>query len=255
MKVSHNELQNLCRKAFAGIGFDDGDAADAADMVAWMQAHGMPGLQDLRRGLDYLLVEPSSCRPALLYEDADLAVLDGHGMSVLRSSSLALELGFAKARARGLSIVKIRHCHNRQLITGYLSRLSVRGMNVTAFWRNGHEPLVEQVVGFRANSAVPEIRVYRVKPAPEETEGNDGVTLIMANHVELLPTLSSDYLVELVAQYDESRLRTCRDRALKEGIEVDDTIWACLKELADRMLVESSEESRSGAGSRTADND
>ena len=44
MKVSYNELQGLCRKAFSGVGFEEGDAADAADMVAWMQCHGLHGV-------------------------------------------------------------------------------------------------------------------------------------------------------------------------------------------------------------------
>ncbi|WP_235936982.1 hypothetical protein [Vreelandella azerica] len=43
--------------------------------------------------------------------------------------------------------------------------------------------------------------------------------------------------------------------ALQEGIDVDDAIWARLKSLAHRILVESSEASRSGAGAGVNDND
>ncbi|ARS52510.1 MULTISPECIES: DUF3726 domain-containing protein [Kushneria] len=255
MKVSYNELQGHCRKAFIGMGFEEGDAADAADMIAWMQCYELKGLDALKRGLDFLLTEDPEQSPSILYEDADLAVLDGHAQSVLRSSSLALELGFAKARARGLSVIKIRHCHNRQLIMGYLARLATRGMNITAFWRNAHEPLLEQVVGFRANSAIPEIRAYAVKDVPEENEPNDGVTLVMANHVDLLPSLNSDYDVELIARHDESELLACRRRVLLDGIEVDEALWSRLKHLADRLLVETSDTSRSSAGANTSDND
>ncbi|KXS34878.1 DUF3726 domain-containing protein [Modicisalibacter tunisiensis] len=255
MKVSHNELQGLCRKAFLGMGFEEGDAADAADMVAWMQCLDLGGLAALSRGLDYLLAESSDALPSVLYQDGDLAVLDGHGCSVLRSSSLALELGFAKARARGLAVIKIRHCHNRQLIMGYLARLAGRGMNVTAFWRNAHEPLTEQVVGFRANHTVPEIRIYTVADVPEENEPNDGITLVMANHVDLLPAMRSNYRYDLLARHEESDLLACRDRAYLEGIEVDDTLWERLKALATRMLVEATDDSRQGAGAGTHDND
>nr|WP_299244343.1 Ldh family oxidoreductase [uncultured Halomonas sp.] len=255
MKVSYNELQGLCRKAFSGMEFEEGEAADAADMVAWMQCHGLEGLNALGRGLDHLLREDPNQLTSILYNDGDLAVLDGHGQSVLRASSLAVELGFAKARARGLAIIKIRRCHNRQLIMGYLSRLAGRGMNVTAFWRNAQMPLTEQVVGFRANSTVPEIRVYAVHEVPEENEPNDGITLILANHVDLLPAMRSDYHYEVLARQSESDLLACRERAFAEGIEVDDALWQRLKTLATRILVEASDASRDGAGAGTRDND
>lgn len=255
MKVSYNELQGLCCKAFSGMGFEEGDATDAADMVAWMQCHGLEGLNALNRGLDYLLEENPEELPTVLYQDGDLAVLDGHGQSVLRSSSLATELGFAKARARGLAVIKIRYCHNRQLIMGYLSRLAGRGMNVTAFWRNAHAPLTEQVICFRAGSSVPEIRVYAVHEVPEENEPNDGITFILANHVGLMPAMRSDYRYELLARHEESDLLACRNQTLAEGIEVDEDVWSRLKTLAGRILVEASEASRGAAGAGVNDND
>ncbi|MGS2744971.1 DUF3726 domain-containing protein [Halomonas sp. LS-001] len=255
MKVSFNELQGLCRKAFTGIGFEDGDAADAADMVAWMQCHGFNAVDQLSRGLDFLLEEDPEALPRIIYQDGDLAVLDGQGQSVLRSISLATELGFAKARARGLSVVKIRRCHNRQLIMGYLSRLAGRGINITAFWRNAQSPLTEQVVGFRAGHPTPEVRIYSVRDVPEENEPNDGITLVMANHVELLPSLDDDHDLDLLALHSESDLMACRKRSLQEGIEVDEAIWKRLKILAHRILVESSDASRGGAGAGVNDND
>ncbi|MDN6180267.1 MAG: DUF3726 domain-containing protein [Halomonas subglaciescola] len=257
MKVSYNELQGLCRKAFQGMNFEDGDASDAADMVAWMQLYELDGLEALNRGLDYLLAEQltEERAPVLLYSDDDLAVLDGQGHSVLQSSSLALELGFAKARARGLSVIKIRRCHNRQLIMGYLARIAGRGMNVTAFWRNAQTPLTEQVVGFRANSTVPEIRVYAVTQVPEENEPNDSVTLVFANHVELLPSMRSEYDYDLLACHKESALLASRERAILDGITIDDAVWDKLKHLATRILVESTDASHGGAGPGTADND
>jgi len=40
MKVSLNELQSVCRKAFLGMGFSEGHADDAAAMVGWCKATG-----------------------------------------------------------------------------------------------------------------------------------------------------------------------------------------------------------------------
>lgn len=255
MKVSLNELQGLCRKAFMGIGFEEGDASDAADMVAWMQCHGLDGLEHLNRGLNYLLEEDPNISPKVLYQDGDLVVLDGQKQSILRSISLALELGFAKAKARGLSVIKIRHCHNRQLMLGYLSRLSNRGMNITAFWRNAKDPITEHVVGFRAGHSAPEVRIYSIADVQEDHEPFDGITLIMANLVELMPSLDVHEDVNLVACHQESDLLSLRNQSLREGIEVDAAVWERLKTMAHRILVEASEASRTGAGAGTNDND
>lgn len=192
MKVSFNELQGLSRKAFSGIGFDDGDANDAADVVAWMEAHGLDGIAALKKGLDFLLNEDKSQPPELIYQDADLCVVDAHNKTVLGHASLAIELGYAKCRARGLSVTKIRHCHNRMLIVGYLSRIARRNMSVTAFWRNAHEPLTEILVSFKAGDAEPDICMYSLPSTPDYTEPNDGITLVMVNHVNLLPDLKPD---------------------------------------------------------------
>ena len=47
MNVSFNELQSLSWKAFVGMGFSDGQASDAADMLCWMESYGLGGLEAL----------------------------------------------------------------------------------------------------------------------------------------------------------------------------------------------------------------
>ena len=103
-------------------------------------------------------------------------------------------------------------------------------------------------MGFRANSTVPSIRVYAVEEVPEENEANDGITLFMANHVDLLPTMRSDFKYDLLAKHDESELLAVRERAMTSGIEVSQELWLRLKELAQFALVESFDASHLGAG-------
>lgn len=255
MKVSFNELQGLSRKAFIGIGFDDGDASDAADMVAWMEIHGLDGIGALKKGLNFLLNEDKSQAPKLIYQDADLCVVDAQKKTVLGHASLAIELGYAKCRARGLSVTKIRHCHNRMLIVGYLSRIARRDMSVTAFWRNSHEPLTEIIVSFKSGEAEPEICMYSLPATPDDTEPNDGITLVMVNHVNLLPDLKPDApLNDLFLQHRDA-MADWQERSLVDGIEVDSDLWERLQLLATKMLVEASDDSRQGAGAGTNDND
>lgn len=255
MKVSFNELQGLSRKAFIGIGFDDGDASDAADMVAWMEVHGLDGIAALRKGLDFLLNEDKSQPPKLIYQDADLCVVDAQKKTILGHASLAIELGYAKCRARGLSVTKIRHCHNRMLIVGYLSRIARRDMSVTAFWRNSHEPLTEIIVSFKSGDSEPEICMYSLPDTPDDTEPNDGITLVMVNHVNLLPDLKPDAPLNDLFLQNRDAMADWQERSLVDGIDVDPDLWERLKLLAANMLVEASDDSRQGAGAGTNDND
>ena len=248
MKVSFNELQSLSWKAFIGLGFSDGQASDAADMLCWMESFGLDGVKTLKDALEQYSLEHPYSPPDILYKDTDVTVLDAHNASVLACSHLPLELAFTQARARGFSVLKIRHCRQRQLVMGYLARLAKRGMNVTAFWRNSQTPLTEQVVGFRASSSVPSIRIYAVSELPDENKDNTGITVVMANHVDLLPTMRSEYEYDLLARHDESDLLEVRSKTEREGIAVDASLWEQLQGLAKLTLVASTSSSRLGAG-------
>ncbi|MGA1581057.1 MAG: DUF3726 domain-containing protein, partial [Luminiphilus sp.] len=83
---------------------------------------------------------------------------------------------------------------------------------------------------------------------PEEDVPNDGITIVMANHVDLLPTVRSDDEYALLARLDESDLLAVHQQSLVEGISVDLDGWQQLKMLASQTLVEASEQSRAGAG-------
>lgn len=255
MKVSFNEMQGLSRKAFSGIGFEEGDANDAADMVVWMEANGLQGIDALKRSLAFILAEDQSRSPELIYQDADLCVVDAHNRTALGNASLAIELGYAKCRARGLSVTKIRNCHNRMLIVGYLSRVARRDMSVTAFWRDSHEPLTEILVSFKAGEESPDICMYSLNDIPDDTEPNNGITLVMANHVNLLPDFKTDNKLNNLLRHDSLSMHNWKEHFLKQGIDVDPELWDRLKELATRILVEASDDSRSGAGAGSSDND
>ncbi len=123
-------------------------------------------------------------------------------------------------------------------------------MNITALWRHAQTPLTEQVVGFRANSTVPSIRIYALEEVPDENKLNTGITVIMANHVDLLPTMRSDYQYDLLARHEESELLAVevRRRASGDGLDVPSELWDQLKALAQRTFVESFDGSQLGAG-------
>lgn len=90
---------------------------------------------------------------------------------------------------------------------------------------------------------------------PDDTEPNDGITLVMANHVNLLPDYKADKQLNNLLRQDKHSMQNWQKVALTEGIEVDSEIWDRLQQLAARILVESSDGSRQGAGAGTNDND
>jgi LDH2 family malate/lactate/ureidoglycolate dehydrogenase len=260
MRVSHSELTALCRRAFEGLGFLPGDHEDAADMVVWLQQHGLGGVEALRRGLDHLASEPR--RPmARVFEDSALSVLDVRGNSTLLCGGLAVDLVYTQARQRGLGVVRVHNCYNRRLMLGYLTRCARRGMNLLAFWRdreapddaNPHSatpPVIEQVVSIRAYEDYPTLLLYRIEDVDEARAFDRSVTLIASPHFALLESLNvgSDDATLLEVVEPGGFERQAR-RALDEGLDVDADVWNRLKSLADRTLVEDTPPSRQqGAG-------
>jgi len=242
MRVSFNELHGLCRRAFEGLGFASGDHEDAADMVAWLEQHGLGGVEALRRGLDYL-GDNDSARLCRVHDDPSLAVIDAAENSVLVCGSLSADLAYAKARRKGLAVVKLQKCHNRKLMLGYLARCARRGPNILAFWRNAETPrVVEQVVSMRAWARYPTLLLYEIVDRDDRLTRNRSITLVCSPHFALLQSLHPDpeevTLLEALGPEDFERES---EAAWQAGMEVDDDVWARLKELFGRTQVEQDE--------------
>jgi len=250
MKVSHNELSGLCRRAFEGLGFPAGDHEDAADMVVWLEQHGLGGMEALQDGLAHL--SDRGTQPlSRTFEDSSLAVIDACGNSILVCGSLAADLVYTRARRKGLAVVKIHNCYNRKLMLGYLARCARRGVSMMAFWRNTQAPVaVEQVVSIRAYEEYPTLLLYQVEDRDERLTRNHSVTLIASPHFAMLQTLHPDpeeaTLLQVLGPEDFERQSR---RVWQEGMEVGEAAWKQLKDLSSLTLVEESEESRNrGAG-------
>jgi LDH2 family malate/lactate/ureidoglycolate dehydrogenase len=238
MRVSLNEIQVICRKAFEGIGFAAGDCDDAAEMIARLQLQGFDGVGALKKALAFLQDEVD--RPIeTCYEDATQLTLDAHGQSVLRCAAQAVELGVSKALRGGSALIRIRHCHNRILLLGYLARCAGQGLNFCVYWRDARQ---EVVATFSAGQTSPSLRVYAL---PQPAQGDEqSINVLISRHFRLLPRLTAEDTTPTL-QRDASSQQPLPSG----GMEVDDEVWAMLKKLGERVLVESTEESRRrGAG-------
>ncbi|MFJ4065922.1 DUF3726 domain-containing protein [Pseudomonas sp. NPDC089996] len=225
MRVSLNEIQVMCRKAFEGMGFAPGDCEDAAELVGWLHVQGLDGIGTLAQALDYLQGEAR--QPfTLSYEDSTLLVLEAHGQSVLRCTATAVELVLDKAVRRGQALLQIHHCHNRLLLLGYLSKAAERGLHVQARWEDARQ---RHLADFSAGEQRP---VLRSDAQPVTVEAfEQGITVLFTRPADPLPLLGSTQPMT------------------NQGFSVNEGTWQRLKQLSDLILVESTEASRRhGAG-------
>lgn len=239
MRVSFNELHGLCRRAFEGLGFASGDHEDAAEMVAWLEQHGLGGIDALRRGFDHL-AENDATRLQRVYDDPSLAVVDAAGNSVLVCGSLGADLAYTKARRKGLAVVKLQNCHNRKLMLGYLARCARRGMNILALWRHAEAPrFVEQAVSMRAWQSYPTLLRYEIVDRDDRLTRNRSITLVCSPHFALLGSLHPDPgEVTLLEALDPDDFERKSRQVWQHGMEVDEAVWDRLKELFARTQVE-----------------
>jgi LDH2 family malate/lactate/ureidoglycolate dehydrogenase len=225
MRVSLNEIQVMCRKAFEGMGFAPGDCEDAAELVSWLHLQGLDGVGALAQALSHLQGEAS--QPFTLnYEDNTVLVIDAHGQSVLRCAATAVELVLGKALHRGQAMLQIHHCHNRLLLLGYLSKAAERGLHVQARWEDARH---RHLADFTAGEPSPALHSEAQPGAVEAFE--QGVTVLFTRPGGALPAPA-------VAAHTAN-----------QGFTVDPGTWQRLKQLSEQILVESTEASRrQGAG-------
>ncbi|SEO78664.1 DUF3726 domain-containing protein [Aquisalimonas asiatica] len=248
MRISHNELLSMARKAFEGLGFDAGDREDAAHMVLWLERHGLDGLQELRKAIDFLPGDRE--RPLqTLYRGGGLYVMDAGGASVLCHGAVAVDAGIAMAQRHPLATVRLEGCHNRLFILADLARSCRHGVSALAVWRNehGHHPR-DYVVAQRAGDPLPTVRVYRDDTLAEPPV-DQGMTLVFSRDFDLLPQLHPDVDADRVhySALPDDLVESSRQR-LASSITVDEALWERLRGLAMRILVEASDQSRRGAG-------
>ncbi|MNP12500.1 hypothetical protein D3C76_1047340 [compost metagenome] len=169
--------------------------------------------------------------------------LDAHGQSVLRCAAQAVELGIGKALATGSASVRIRHCHNRLLLLGYLGRCNEQGLNFCVHWRDARQ---QWLATFGAGQSSPSLQVHDLEQPAQADE--QSVNVLMSRHFNLLPAANGpDAKPQVNLGWQD--LAGTAEHQRRTGLAVEDAVWATLKKLGERVLVESTEESRRrGAG-------
>ena len=241
MLISANELAALLKRVFEGLGYPQGQYEDAAAMAGWLPLHGEDGLDALAWQADPALPATELSAPA-----PGRLVARCHGRSALDALPSLLDLACLRASRQGRIQLEILDCRDRKCV------LAAGGLRPQGLLGPG-------AMGRRCASASPHRLDRKRRRLSELPDGGPAGTRRCGIATLLTLTLDIEPLPAPVLEADAARIArrvTPADyaqagrRALEHGTEVSPTLWQRLNRLAEAVLVENSEQSRSGAGGR-----
>ncbi len=242
MKVSKNELMASLKKAFEGLGFQPGDYQNAADMVVWLQTHGFDGFDRLQSALASLNITGPT-HAALVQEDEHSTVLDGKDSSILLCGSEAIDLLVAQVMQGSGALLQLNNCYNRTFILQRLIKASQRNVAFIAYWRQDDHCVKVSVA---ARASLPEYHNFAMT---EPLEPQSLTVLAGMDLAAIEQQFAAQFkLGPLLKTYTEAQMTACYLDSVEQGIEIDEALWQMLEALITRILVESTESSRAGAG-------
>ena len=242
MKVSKNELLASLKKAFEALGFQPGDYYDAADMVVWLETHGFYGFDRLLAALTYLNTTVP-VHADLVQEDAHNFVLDGKGTSVLLCGSEAVDLIRSQVMKGSYAGLELINCYNRTFIVQRLIKAAQRNLAFIAYWRQ-LDYCVK--VSVKPGTHLPEYQTFTMLDVVDP----QSLRIFCGKSLD---AIEEQYVAELefgdlLDTFSEAEMADSYRNSLEEGIEIDESLWKTLDSLVARVLVESTDSSRAGAG-------
>ena len=242
MKVSRNEMIAALSRAYEGAGHQIGDYEDAAQLVSWSHMCGLGGFERIALPP----VGPKGgATPRLVFENADIAVIDAGGADVCEHGSLAAHLAYSKAQKADFAIVELANCRYPDLILRSLSLVAQQGVFVSAYWA---DQAGSHGASFERGAIYP--HYWRVEHADAVSKCST-LTIICTTQ----PALLADAVTRQAEQPGVKRLEVSAAQlaanynlSLEQGIAVPPDHWDALNAAAWPILVPSDQHSRAGAG-------
>lgn len=249
MHVSMNELKAALRRCFEATGYFVGNYEDAANMILWLEKHGLDGLGELRRALPYIDLDSDKPLSTVVYEDSTSAIIDSNGRSALNCIAAAVDLAHAKALESSLSTVTVHNCHNRKFVLKALTDCGRRGISVVAYWQNGSRTVTEHTAAIRAGERYPSYSEATTSLQGEPDE-RQTLTIICSSRVDLNSSLQQSRGNRNARHVSPQQLALNKEHSVDQGIEIDADLWDEINRIGTGILVENTERSRQGAGGR-----
>ncbi|MFT5138092.1 MAG: LDH2 family malate/lactate/ureidoglycolate dehydrogenase [Arenicella sp.] len=254
MRASPDELKSLFKQAFEACGYDFGGYEVAAEMVVWSQMHGFNIFPVIQECL--LPLAQNSLSPKVLLDEPHKLIFDNQGHSVLVSASQIVNLACAKAMQRGFCVLQVQNCEHPVMLAKLLCDSNNFGLHANAYW---YQAQTQQTLELRTDAlqACPELRYYSNVGGDLSASGlNPGQLNIIfsrQDHVDDAELFADTNKLFENAQLDQ-RLTPQYfvqhyQQSLDLGIEIEADLWQQLLEIGAEVLVESTEQSRQGAGS------
>ncbi|AUT46194.1 DUF3726 domain-containing protein [Achromobacter sp. AONIH1] len=243
MLISANELAALLKRVFEGLGYPQGQYEDAAAMAGWLPLHGEDGLDALAWQADPALPATELSVPA-----PGRLVARCHGRSALDALPSLLDLACLRASRQGRIQLEILDCRDRKCVLKLLADCARKGCWAQARWDDGDAPAHRHTAWIESGADYPS---YQTAALPERGAAESPRSLTLTLDIEPLPApaLEAD-AARIARRVTPADYAQAGRRALEHGTEVSPTLWQRLNRLAEAVLVENSEQSRSGAGGR-----
>jgi len=249
MHISMNELKAALRRCFEATGYFVGNYEDAANMILWLEKHGLNGLGELDRALDFIDVDRDKPLSTVVYEDSTSAIIDSNGRSALNCIAASVDLAHAKALEVGIATVTVHNCHNRMFILKALTDCGRRGISIAAYWQNGSDTVTEHTAAIKAGARYPSYSEATTSLTPSEDD-KQALTIVCSSRVDLTTSLQRSEGNRNARYISAEQVAQNKEYSVDHGIEIDEALWARINSIGEGVLVENSEQSRQGAGGR-----
>ncbi len=249
MHVSMIELKAALRRCFEASGYFVGNYEDAANMILWLEKHGLNGLGELDRAISFIQQDRDKSLSRVIYEDNTSAIIDTNGRSALNCIAASVDLAHAKALECGIATVTVHNCHNRMFVLKALTDCGRRGISAAAYWQNGSKVVSEHTVAIKAGDRYPSYSEASTNLEAAAGE-KQALTIICSSRVDLTTSLQQSKGNSNSRYVSALQVAKNKEYSVDHGIEIDEALWTEINKIGEGILVENTERSRMGAGGR-----
>lgn len=239
--ISLNELRALLRKAFEGIYGHGRDWNALTNSILWLEYRGLGGIDT------FLKTEPSlhgSVDLQMIKLEAQELEFEGNSRSLMSYGLEICDLLIGRTKKHGPQIFQLKNMGDAMMVAEMVTHCAARDLSAAAWWSG------EGGAGWIAfqGRTDKEPNFYKID-LPDSFQDFSEITIItdysmkdiMDKHPEWFQLLESG---KIAASEIENRYL----RHLDNGILLSKLQYNTLCQLADRVLVEATEQSRRGAG-------
>jgi len=241
MQVSQNEIYRLAQRALEASGAGYGIDRDGAQVVAWLEARGLPGLAMLADALDVMADAFAPLAPP--QRDGTAGTLDLDGRPAIAWAGAAMDC-FALLLGDGRqAALTLRRCRWPSFLLPSAVQQAARSKPLKLNWRVGATQIICIAGGDGACRIV--LEGGDVEPGRLFLDGAPADVMLET------PTRNARATARAtpVRVIDAATLDAALQLSLSAGITVDDAAWQRVAAVAARVLVPATSDSRArGAG-------